>query len=52
MLHETLGQIEGGAYLTPTLFRFGASALVNDLTRQLQWLATGRYAARYDFAEV
>lgn len=51
MLHETLGQIEGGAYLTPTLFRFGASALVNDLTRQLQWLATGRYAARYDFAE-
>lgn len=51
MLQETLGQIEDGAYMTPQLFRFGASALVNDLTRQLRWLATGRYAARYDFAE-
>lgn len=38
-------------YLTPRLFRFGASALVNDLVRQLRWLAGGRYAARYDCAE-
>jgi deoxyribose-phosphate aldolase len=56
MLQETLGAIPGpdgqpGIYLTPELFRFGASALVNDLTRQLHWLDTGRYAARYDFAE-
>jgi deoxyribose-phosphate aldolase len=56
MLQETLGGIAGpdgqpGIYLTPELFRFGASALVNDLTRQLRWLDTGRYAARYDFAE-
>jgi deoxyribose-phosphate aldolase len=51
MLKETLGTIEHGAYLTPELFRFGASALVNDLCRQIAWLERGRYAARYDFAE-
>lgn len=51
MLKETLGQIENGAYLSPRLFRFGASALLNDLCRQLAWLRRGRYAARYDFAE-
>ncbi len=51
MLKETLGDIEHGAYLHPSLFRFGASALLNDLCRQLTWLRRGRYAARYDFAE-
>jgi deoxyribose-phosphate aldolase len=53
MVKETLGTIAppNGAYLSPTLFRFGASALVNDLVRQLLWLDRGRYAARYDFAE-
>jgi deoxyribose-phosphate aldolase len=51
MLSETLGEIERGAYLTPGLFRFGASALVNDLCRQMQWQHSGKYAARYDFAE-
>ncbi|MDP1662864.1 MAG: deoxyribose-phosphate aldolase [Phycisphaerales bacterium] len=51
MVKETLGEIENGAYLSPKLFRFGASALVNDLVRQLLWLDKGRYAARYDFAE-
>ncbi len=51
MLKETLGDIEHGAYLQPSLFRFGASALLNDLCRQLTWLRRGRYAARYDFAE-
>ena len=51
MVKETLGEIESGAYLSPGLFRFGASALVNDLVRQLLWLDKGRYAARYDFAE-
>jgi deoxyribose-phosphate aldolase len=56
MVHETMGHIglDGGAgeaYLTPGLFRFGASALLNDLCRQLAWLGRGRYAARYDFAD-
>ncbi len=51
MLKETLGEIKNGAYLSPELFRFGASALMNDLCRQLAWLKRGRYAARYDFAE-
>lgn len=51
MVKETLGMIEHGAYLSPELFRFGASALVNDLCRQIAWLQKGRYAARYDFAE-
>ena len=51
MVKETLGDIEHGAYLHQSLFRFGASALLNDLCRQLTWLRRGRYAARYDFAE-
>jgi deoxyribose-phosphate aldolase len=52
MVKETLGVLEGGgAWLTPEWFRFGASALVNDLCRQILWLARGRYAARYDTAE-
>ena len=51
MVKETLGEIENGTYLSPALFRFGASALVNDLVRQMLWLEKGRYAARYDFAE-
>ena len=65
MLNETLGHISwpgtggggggvgggGAAYMSPELFRFGASALLNDLCRQLAWLASGRYAARYDFAD-
>lgn len=58
MLHETLGVLEGGGpgsagakFMTPDWFRFGASALVNDLCRQIAWLERGRYMARYDFAE-
>jgi deoxyribose-phosphate aldolase len=51
MLKETLGTLENGAWMSPRLFRFGASALVNDLLRQLLWLRRARYAARYDFAE-
>lgn len=51
MLKETLGALEDGAWMTPQWFRFGASALVNDLCRQMLWLSRGRYAARYDFAE-
>ncbi len=56
MLKETLGAIPGedgreGVYLSPRLFRFGASALVNDLLKQIQWCAGKRYAARYDVSE-
>jgi deoxyribose-phosphate aldolase len=47
MVKETLGD----AWLTPDLFRFGASALLNDLLRQLLKEATGRYMAMGDFAE-
>ena len=51
MLKETLGGFENGAWMTPQWFRFGASALLNDVLRQLAWLQTKRYASRYDFAE-
>lgn len=57
MVKETLGHLDlpagapDGGYLSPDLFRFGASALVNDLLRQVRWLREGRYAARYDVAE-
>jgi deoxyribose-phosphate aldolase len=40
MVHE----IAGPAWLTPELFRFGASSLVNDLLMQRQKQQTGRYA--------
>ncbi|MDT8341653.1 MAG: deoxyribose-phosphate aldolase [Longimicrobiales bacterium] len=39
MLHETLGP----PWMTPGLFRFGASSLANDVLMQLQKEATGRY---------
>jgi deoxyribose-phosphate aldolase len=47
MLKETLGD----AWLSPHLFRFGASGLANDVLRQLVRLQTGRYTADYDFSE-
>jgi deoxyribose-phosphate aldolase len=47
MLHETLGP----EWLVPSLFRFGASTLLNDLLRQIARLDRGGYAARDDFAE-
>lgn len=47
MVKETLGD----AWLTPNLFRFGASGLTNDLVRQIVKQHTGRYAAVYDFSE-
>jgi deoxyribose-phosphate aldolase len=40
LVNETIGD----AWLTPALFRFGASTLLNDLLMQRQRLATGRYA--------
>ncbi len=37
----------GDEWLTPELFRFGASALLGDIERQLSHHVTGRYAARH-----
>ncbi len=43
MIKEELGD----EWLTPDLFRFGASSLLGDIERQLEHRATGRYAARH-----
>jgi len=54
MVQETLGHLpeqEGCPWLSPTLFRFGASSLVNDILRQLVKQKTGHYTAAYDFSE-
>lgn len=37
----------GNSWLSPRLFRFGASSLLNDIERQLEHNVTGRYAADY-----
>ncbi len=37
----------GTEWLTPGLFRFGASSLLNDIERQLEHQATGRYSTSY-----
>jgi deoxyribose-phosphate aldolase len=39
MVKETLGE----DWLTPDLFRFGASVLANDILRQIVKEKTGRY---------
>ncbi len=44
MVKETLGD----AWLAPSLFRFGASSLLNDVLLQLRKQETGVYAANYD----
>jgi hypothetical protein len=38
-------------WLSPVLFRFGASSLANDLVRQVIKQATGSYVAGYDVSE-
>lgn len=43
MVKEELGD----DWLTPDLFRFGASSLLNDIERQLEFHATGNYSASY-----
>lgn len=48
MVKETLGN----EWLSPHLFRFGASSLTNDILRQIVRQHTDRYAATYDFSEV
>ncbi|MGQ0608233.1 MAG: deoxyribose-phosphate aldolase, partial [Chloroflexota bacterium] len=40
VLHETLGP----AWMTPDLFRFGASSLLNDVLMQIRKERTGRYS--------
>lgn len=40
LVKETVGE----AWLTPDLFRFGASALLNDLLLQRQRMTTGHYS--------
>ncbi len=47
MVKETLGD----AWLTPRLFRFGASSLADDLVRQILRMERGGYAARHDVSE-
>ena len=37
----------GNDWLTPDLFRFGASSLLGDIERQLEHFVTGRYSASY-----
>jgi deoxyribose-phosphate aldolase len=38
-----VNEVAGGEWLTPALFRFGASSLLNDLLLQRHKLATGDY---------
>jgi deoxyribose-phosphate aldolase len=47
IVKETLGD----AWLTPNLFRFGASALLNDVLMQLEKERTGLYQAADDFSK-
>jgi deoxyribose-phosphate aldolase len=37
----------GRPWLDPELFRFGASSLLGDIERQLEYFVTGRYSAAY-----
>jgi deoxyribose-phosphate aldolase len=47
MVKETLGD----EWLSPHLFRFGASALANDIARQVLRMEAGGYSAAYDVTE-
>jgi len=54
MVKETLEHLTPGpgcAWLSPNLFRFGASSLANDLLRQIVKLERGVYPASFDFSE-
>src|SRR5262249_30889448 len=43
LMKEELGQ----PWLDASLFRFGASSMLADIERQLEYWATGRYSAEY-----
>ena len=45
-MNETVGD----AWLDPSLFRFGASSLLNDLLRQRSKQLSGAYAGSEDFS--
>jgi deoxyribose-phosphate aldolase len=47
LVKETLGD----EWLTPDLFRFGASALLNDVLMQLEKERTGVYQSTDDFSK-
>lgn len=56
MVRETLGGLSGPGldargWLRPEYWRFGASALANDILRQMAFLKTGSYRAAYDVTE-
>ena len=46
MMKEELGN----SWLEPDLFRFGASSLLGDLERQIEYHVSGRYSAGYRHA--
>ena len=37
----------GGSWLAPELFRMGASSMLADIERQLEFHGSGRYSAAY-----
>jgi deoxyribose-phosphate aldolase len=37
----------GDSWLNAEMFRFGASSMLGDIERQLEFHATGRYSAEY-----
>jgi deoxyribose-phosphate aldolase len=37
----------GNSWLEPKLFRLGASSMLGDIERQLEFHVTGRYSAEY-----
>jgi len=43
LMKEELGE----EWMRSALFRFGASGLLTDIERQLEYFVTGRYAAAY-----
>jgi deoxyribose-phosphate aldolase len=45
-----VNEVMGDRWMHPDMFRFGASALVNDLLKQIFKLYAGKYYYSYDFA--
>ena len=50
-IHLLVKETLGDAWLNNTRYRFGASALLNDLLRQIEKQKTGAYQAPYYFSE-
>jgi deoxyribose-phosphate aldolase len=44
---ELMKEELGDSWLEPHLFRIGASSMLGDIERQLEFHATGRYSAEY-----